>query len=572
MDLETYNTERVDHLAMVAQFIDDIGMVDLIDGMVEYHENEIVTTGQAAAAMVSLALGFVSRPMYLSPQFFSSKALRLIIGKSKTNKTEEITPEHLNDDKLGRTLDAIYKIGPDTLFQTIAFKAARLEGLSVPSLHLDTTTHSFHGEYESETSKGISNSAKSGEPCEVQITYGFSKDHRQDCKQLVQELLVSQDGDVPLMAKVHSGNESDTKIFQERVKELKEQFKNADDLMPEYIVADSKFYNETNVTECSIGEKPFWVTRVPWNIKETHDIFEQAFPTRSSWSSQNSNLQGTNKIFYKGFIVDKFDVKQKFILAVSEPGLRRARKSTERQIKKEKEEALKKINKLKSREFSCVPDAEKECELLAKSLKYHYVQELKTEEKMKYKGRGRPSKNADKESVYSISMTLQEISNEEIEKMIWKKASFIIGTNNLMESEGKILSIYRKDQQGVERAFRFLKSPQYFADAFFFKNVKRVIALITLMTISLLVYSLLQRKLRLAIQKTGQKIPNQLGKDISNPTMNWVNQCFEGIDLIRHEIGDSVRWIFIRISTFVRTVLRLLGPQYLHRYSEKMLI
>ena len=48
--------------------------------------------------------------------FFESKALKLIIGKSKTNRTAEILPEHFNDDKLGRVLDEIYDLGPDMLF------------------------------------------------------------------------------------------------------------------------------------------------------------------------------------------------------------------------------------------------------------------------------------------------------------------------------------------------------------------------------------------------------------------------------------------------------------------------
>ena len=101
---------------MAAQLIEDIGMIDLIDGLTGVHSNEVISTGQAAAAMVVMALGFVSRPAYLSPQFFESKALKLIIGKSKTNRTAEILPEHFNDDKLGRVLDEIYDLGPDMLF------------------------------------------------------------------------------------------------------------------------------------------------------------------------------------------------------------------------------------------------------------------------------------------------------------------------------------------------------------------------------------------------------------------------------------------------------------------------
>jgi len=186
VDKEICVSHRADHFPIIAQFIEDIGMIDIIDSQTGINSNEILTTGQAASAMIIMALGFTSRPLYLAPQFFESKALNLIIGKNKTgNKfVDEILPEHLNDDKLGRTLDEIYEIGPDTLFQTIAFAAAKKEKLTVPTLHVDTTTHSFYGEYNNEE---LTDSEKLSH---AQIEYGFSKDKRQDCKQLVQELIV----------------------------------------------------------------------------------------------------------------------------------------------------------------------------------------------------------------------------------------------------------------------------------------------------------------------------------------------------------------------------------------------
>lgn len=68
MDEDLLTTSRVDHLPMVAQMIEDIGMVEFIDSQTGTHSNEIITTGQTVAAMVIMALGFVSRPTYLTPQ------------------------------------------------------------------------------------------------------------------------------------------------------------------------------------------------------------------------------------------------------------------------------------------------------------------------------------------------------------------------------------------------------------------------------------------------------------------------------------------------------------------------
>jgi len=59
----------------------------------------------------------------------------------------------------------------------------------------------------------------------ILITHGYSKDHRPDLKQAVLELMVSQDGGVPLLSKSWDGNASDTKVFQERAQTLMTTFK-----------------------------------------------------------------------------------------------------------------------------------------------------------------------------------------------------------------------------------------------------------------------------------------------------------------------------------------------------------
>lgn len=521
--------------------------------------------------MVVMALGFVSRPAYLSPQFFESKALKLIIGKSKTNRTAEILPEHFNDDKLGRVLDEIYDLGPDMLFQSIAFAAARKEKLTVPTLHHDTTSFSFYGDYTSEASTGAKSGEFPAEPCHAIITYGFSKDHRADCKQLVQELLVSSDGDVPLMAKIHSGNASDVKIFQERTKDLKRQFAEATDLMPEYIVADSKFYNEKNIQFCKDQENgPRWITRVPDNIIEAKAAIENAF-MNNNWNTFESG-QGADANRYSASVVTRKGVAQRFIVVVTAYGLIRANKTVQRQSEKELETLLKKEKSLLKKKFFSKLEAEEYINQISKSLIYHKIDSFEIAAHQKYLKKGRPSVTDAVIDTYSASFLLSKLNEDEINKIVWNKASFVVGTSDLVAGAEKIIKIYRKDQQGVERAFRFLKSPMFFADAFFFKNTKRIVALLTLMTISLLVYSLLQRKLRLAIEEKNEPIPDQKGKPTKRPTMAWVSQSFEGIDLISHSYKGVREYKFVRLGKFANQVLALLGSQYVDRYSSKMLI
>jgi transposase len=104
----TYRTERLDHLGIVAGICDEIELVEQIDHLVPAPRRQ-VSLGQAVKAMIINALGFVSRPLYLTPEFFTNKPVELLIGAG-------ITAEVLNDDSLGRALDALFEAGLTEVF------------------------------------------------------------------------------------------------------------------------------------------------------------------------------------------------------------------------------------------------------------------------------------------------------------------------------------------------------------------------------------------------------------------------------------------------------------------------
>jgi transposase len=101
------------------------------------------------------------------------------------------------------------------------------------TVHLDTTSFSLTGEYHEDSDEHG-----------VKITHGYSKDHRPDLKQIVQELLVSGDGGIALVSKMWSGNSSDSKIFQDRAKALKESLCGQESC--NILVGDSKLYSKEN--------------------------------------------------------------------------------------------------------------------------------------------------------------------------------------------------------------------------------------------------------------------------------------------------------------------------------------
>lgn len=69
MTQPTFTTQRLDHLGIVAGVCDRIDLINTID-TVNCPTKRLVSVGEAVKAMILYALGFVSRPLYLTPEFF----------------------------------------------------------------------------------------------------------------------------------------------------------------------------------------------------------------------------------------------------------------------------------------------------------------------------------------------------------------------------------------------------------------------------------------------------------------------------------------------------------------------
>ena len=69
-------------------------------------------------------------------------------------------------------------------------------------------------------------------------------------------------------------------------------------------------------------------------------------------------------------------------------------------------------------------------------------------------------------------------------------------------------------------------------DSIFLKTPKRIEALMMVMTLCLLVYNVAQYRLRKELEEKNKTLPNQLNKPVKNPTMRWIFQLMEGINIV----------------------------------------
>jgi transposase len=101
------------------------------------------------------------------------------------------------------------------------------------------------------------------------------------------------------------------------------------------------------------------------------------------------------------------------------------------------------------------------------------------------------------------------------------------------------------------------------------KKPERIVALSLVMVLCLLVYRLAEHRLREQLAATGQTIPSQINQPTTRPTMRWVFQCFEGVDLLHIRHGpDPTQAIVLRLQPLHHQILALLGPSYTEFYKS----
>ena len=536
--MEAVRVERLDHLGLTASVINDLGLVSLIDARLKPDDQEAITPGEAVKGMILNGLGFANRPLSLTPQFFAGKPLDLLFRPG-------VEADMFNRFKLGRTLDEINTYGSDLLFSEIALAVCQQEAIDQRFNHLDTTSFSLTGDYVPESDQQA-----------IAITHGYSKDHRPDLKQAVLELMVSQDGGVPLVSKNWDGNASDNQIFQDRAKALLSTFEQSP--TPRYLIADSKLYSEANATAL----KPLgFITRIPDTLKLVFQVIRQALG-QDAWQRVDDTTR------YYRLELCHYGMAQRWLVVSSEAAQQRAEKSVSKAQQRELEAIDKHLFHLQAKRFESPQKAQAALSALSKSWRYHQVASTEFIEHKRYAGKGRPNAKS------PIKATLWQIQAEirpDAEAVRWSqqhKGCFVLGTNIEAHelSDAEVIAAYKAQSQ-VEGGFRFLKDPLFFVSSLFVKKPTRIQGLLMVMTLALLVYSVAQRRLRQALTRQNESLPNQINQPTQRPTLRWVFQLLEGIHRVRVIVQDQVHDLIEGLNEVQIKILRLFGQEVCQIYQ-----
>jgi transposase len=538
LDPSTVSTQPLDHLGLISAVVQDLGLEEKIDTKLPLNTEMgvSVSMGKRVHAMILNGLGFINTRLYMFSQFFENKPLERLLGPG-------VFAQHLNDDALGRCLDSIYEYGCTKFYAEVASSVAIEQKLLGKTFHHDTTTLNVEGEYE--VNKNLSSQdSESSNYKSLQITYGHSKDHRHDLKQLTLLLTTTGKAGLPIWMEGLDGNASDKKALNaaaQRVNAFYQKLQNA----PKFLhIFDSAFYNQ----HVANAHDMLWITRVPETLSEAQSVVESA-DEKISWVELDNG--------YKMSAIESNygDVLQRWILIFSQKGYNREIKTLERQIAKEKAEVENQLWHLGNQSFQCTEDATNSLDAF-KKLKFHRVKGV-IEAISKHASRGRPKPGAEPQVIaYRVAGTVLA-DNEKITQHKRKKGRFILATNQMdkiLLPDADILQEY-KNQSQVEQGFKLIKCDDFQVSSIYLKNPSRIEALMVVMTLCLMVYNIAQHRLREGLASSNETVAGPENRPVKNPTFNTVAKIFHGVSVVRIILDLAQNIVQVLVSN-VNAILR----------------
>ncbi len=497
--------EHLNHLGIVAEVCREIGVAEWLDQQDPTNRQQ-VSVGIATVALVLNGLGFSNRRLYLVPQFFADKPVEHLLGAG-------IQAEDLNDDCLGRTLDWLYAHDVTQLFAGLALRARRAFGVQPSDLHADTTSFAVHGQYdpnaqdlpEALETPALLNAAaqestaareradarpeetaettdeeddeeddeeEEGEeaPSVIEVTYGYSRDHRADLKQWMLALVTSGEG-VPQFLQPLDGNASDKRRLLEAVQALTQQLQESGET-PGVYVADSGLYSAENVSQLTAAGVR-WVSRVPETSTAAQAMVQERLETTEEQDGWQRSADGTRH-WWSRERREPPQGPERWIVVRTQEGEARARATVQRQTERDQATWEKRLWHLGKQTFACQPDAEAALTRVGQRLPPWFTLTATLSAHPTYPTRGRPRKDAASSAtaVWRIQASLA-LDTAALEREALRRAAYIVGTN-LLDVEAwpdeAVIALYR-EQSAVEQGFAFLKDPLFLASSVFVKKM-----------------------------------------------------------------------------------------------------
>ena len=530
---------------LIAALCDEIGLEELINRSLTWEPAYWKQSpGTHIKAMVINIL--CSRmPLYRISEFYGTQDTEQLFGLG-------CEASAFNDDALGRTLDRLFEAQSWKVYSEISLTVLRTLGLPLDRLHADTTSFSLQGDYTNQE--------------DLRITYGYNKDKRPDLKQIVIGLGVTPER-LPVIAKVEDGNLDDktwNHAFIQRARAVltKEEW---DGLT---YVADSALATQENLLLMK-QEGLSFITRLPDSFSLNQELKEEAM-WREDWhevASEADEDERRSAYRVQSFDRELYGQTLRFVVVHSSHLEERQRETLLRQMGKEQEKIDKALRSLVAERFACEHDAQERIAAWSKQQKWkwHAVELSAVSETvvMSRARRGRPKADEAPASTMQWRITAGEVHHDEAALLMQaqKQGLFVLMTDHAESDEwnsARVLQTY-KGQAAAETRFRLLKDP-VILDAMYVKQPRRVEALGVVFVMALLIYGLLEWRVREKMKQESEPLILPGKRKSFTPTGEMLLALLKTIQVIHVSTGGTtVRGLSAHVDDQVKRILRLAG-------------
>jgi len=515
-------------LPLIADFARRLSIRSVIERHCPSRENAHLTHAQVALAIIANRL---TQPQAMYQLFSWAKQWAV-------QEVFDVHPDHLNDDRLGRCLDAL---APqiDRIQGDVTAVAVREFDLSLQALHWDLTSVVLEGEYPAEEQN----------PAYPQPAHGFGGEP--GAKQLRVGEVVTGDGGVPIWHHAYNGNQADVGTVVLQMEALRQHL-----TLPEcLVIGDTKLLSQEVIPKL-LGQHLHFLAPLPKSAaldREYLDLAQERFAPLDYVAQSQERLPPEKRTQYLGQEVAgqwvdpktgrTWPLRKLFVISSEEQAT--CRKVRGQQRARAEAELAKIASGLGKRQLKTVAQVGARVE---KVLSARRVKEL-----------------------YHVTVTgegTELLLRWEVDAEAVKRAEALDGYYVLLcslpEERGDSNALLRlwKREAIIERRFSDWKGPLRVRPVFVTNNA-RMAALVLLLHLALMIYCLLEREARRQLAVHGRKKMERLlaGHVAAVPTGENILRAFEYLFLIVEEDETGRHREMSEMTAEQKQLWHLLGIQ-----------
>lgn len=548
--------QQLGALPLINRVIERLQLKETIDAFIPEDRREKVRPTLTLLLLLRNLL--ISRqPLYRIPSWAQSFVPGLLGLPPDADK-------YLNDDRIGRSLDKLFRSDFRSFITKIVVRAVVEFGLDLSQIHNDSTAQRFIGLYP-EADGSLSRGKETH-----RITYGHpKKDGRPDLKQLLYILTTTSDGHVPIWVSVDHGNTADVSTHIRTWNSVRKITGTADFLY----VSDCKLCSDENFAHIHQNGGKF-LTVLPANWKE-HKRFHELLRAGHEVAWEEVTIKKSKRrkkdpdIVYRGYqCPDGLHQGYRLMWFWSSQKEADDRAVRDRRIQRAQAE-LQAIRERIGEKGSHLTSREKIMSAAQKVLRERNVEEylkvdvvtVETEHKKKT-GPGRPGPD----STYFMEKKEQHALQWELDALALQREAASDGIFPLVTNDKKLslleaLDAY-KGQPMIEKRFEQLKTV-FNLRPVLLQNHLRIEAFLIVYFLVLLVESLIEREARNLMEEAGIKeLPIYAeGRPCTAPTARSLFDLFESVHRIQliDKNGRVVDQFYGEFSDAQLAVLEMYG-------------